>query len=501
MHTEQRSTDAWHHVPSSDAVSDVATRSSTSVFVGRYQELARLRRALHEAERGKASTILIAGEVGIGKSRLIDEQHVAARRRGWTVVKGCAQRPTTDLPYGPIVDAFGALLDSLPRDELEEVSSSLPYLGLLFHQVDTRRLPRPLPSYTTKIRLFDSIVRLIRKAVRRRSILILFEDLHFADTATLELIHFVSLHLTGLSAVVMCTYSCEPFFELPPVLAALRLHCIARGEQLVLSRFDRPLVGRLLDGILQLPYPRVLLDYIATRALGNPLFIHALVESLQRSGALKESRGAWHFDVHRAGVTPPEVERVVSERLESISPSDQGLVEVVALLGKPTSHALLLKMSSLDEGELLEGIRRLKAAGLLTELLANGEVAYTLAHPMFRDTCLKHMPLALRRRAQHLAAASLANGTKLPLSSREQEVAQLVAQGLTNEEIALRLFISRRTVTTHLTIHHVGAQKGTEAHASMPFALCMPVLMAELGPWWYGLRQPHSRVQLATASP
>ncbi|HEX6482607.1 MAG TPA: ATP-binding protein, partial [Ktedonobacteraceae bacterium] len=177
-----------HHLQAGTSNSTLAR----SPLVGRSAEIDLLATRLSRAARGQGCAMFLVGEAGIGKTRLAHEALVLAREQGFLVLEGSAYALEGRLAYAPILAAFGPFLRRLDSPRQARLVSGLPDLGRLFTDL---RLPAPSPlgdPALEKTRLFEAVARLLERLARKTPVLLFLDDLHWADPASIELLHYLT---------------------------------------------------------------------------------------------------------------------------------------------------------------------------------------------------------------------------------------------------------------------------------------------------------------------
>ncbi|HEX9342188.1 MAG TPA: AAA family ATPase [Actinomycetota bacterium] len=348
----------------------MATATSQS-FVGRAEELGRLLGVLARAEEGRPAVALVAGDAGVGKTRLLAELANHAEAQGVRVlVGGCMEVGDLGLPYVPFVDAFRDLGARPGEAELAgELAATVPGLGLLLPRRGAasgtggdRRSPAPAPESAPalaqppgegfeRVRLFDGVLSLLVGLAERAPLLLVIEDLHWADRSTRDLVAFLIRTLrTGRVALVASYRSDELHRRHPlrPLLAELvRVPDLERVE---LRPFSRGELAQYLAGLEGADVPPDAVDRILARSEGNPFFAEELVAA-----------GATRRDV----ALPEALADVLRDRVEALSDLAQQVLKVAAVAGRRVSHRLLLAAAGLPEAELEQGLREAIAAQVL----------------------------------------------------------------------------------------------------------------------------------------
>lgn len=346
----------------------VDTRSVSPVFVGRARELTVLTEALARADAGEPQALLLSGEAGVGKTRLVEELVDAAGARDAVVaIGGCVEIGADGLPFAPFSTALRSLLRRLP-DELiaaadgqeGELARILPELGPSGHGT--------LGEDGTA-RLFELTVRLLERVAADRTVVLVLEDLHWSDASTRNLLAYLFRALRRGCLVVIATYRADDIHRrhpLRPLLAELdRLRSVRHIE---LARFDRVEVAGQLTGILAAEPDPALLDEIFGRSDGNAFFVEELACSYE-SGC-------------RTGLSD-SLRDVLLVRVEALPEGAQRIVRIVAEGGTTVEYALLAAVARLPEDDLIEALRVAVGANIL--LPTEDGDGYRFRHSLVRE--------------------------------------------------------------------------------------------------------------------
>jgi predicted ATPase len=180
--------------------------SAATPLVGRSVELDRVRAAIERAASAAGGTLLVAGEEGIGKSRLAAEALALARQRGFLTLRGTAYALHTDLAYAPVLEAIDPFLAALPAGRMGQLVRGLPDLSRLFGNL---ALPPPPPlgdPALERTRLFEAVARLVERMAAERPLVFWIDDLHWADHASLDLVHYLARGLADQRVLLLGTY-------------------------------------------------------------------------------------------------------------------------------------------------------------------------------------------------------------------------------------------------------------------------------------------------------
>ncbi|MEU4729397.1 AAA family ATPase [Streptomyces sp. NPDC023588] len=383
-------------------LADVETRSVSPVFVGRADELAVLTDALTRAARSEPQAMLIGGEAGVGKTRLTEEFLGEADRRGAVVaVGGCVEIGAEGLPFAPFSTALRTLHRLLPEElaaaaagQEDELARILPELG------DTPRGPHDEESTA---RLFELTARMLERLARDRTVVLVLEDLHWADTSTRHLLAYLYRTLASGRLVVVATYRADDVHRrhpLRPLLAELeRLRTVQRIE---LSRFNRAEVRRQLAGILAAQPDEDFVDSVFDRSDGNAFFVEELVAS-RESGC-------------RTGLTE-SLRDLLLVRVEVLPEETQRLVRIVAEGGSTVEYPLLRAVAGLTEDELIQALRAAVGANILIAT-PDGD-GYRFRHSLVREAVSDDLLPGERARVnRHYAEAVEADGSLIRAGER-----------------------------------------------------------------------------------
>jgi DNA-binding CsgD family transcriptional regulator len=381
---------------------------STDVpLLGRSEELGSVLAALERAAAGSGGALLLAGEAGIGKSRLAGEALTLARQRGFVTLEGAAYPLQADLAYAPVLEVFGPFLGSLEPGRQATLVGGLPDLGRLFAGL---HLPPPEPlgdAALERTRLFEAVSRLVERVAAERPVALLVDDLHWADAASLELLHYLARGLGTTRVLLLGTYRLDEARTQPRLRALVRsLQRLGLAQELLVGGLDPEATAALARALLGGEPPAELLAVLHQRAAGTPLFVSALIRGLRDGGELFRSGGAWVLGRGSLTAVPPVVRDLVLARLERLDPPDRALLELVAVAGDAASPALLGRAGGLAADALDAALRSLCESGLVEEEPDGPDVVYRAAHPLYAEVAHGELPETRRRRLHAGVAAA-----------------------------------------------------------------------------------------------
>jgi DNA-binding NarL/FixJ family response regulator len=347
---------------------------SSPVFVGREAETTLLDEAYRRASTGASGVVLLGGEAGVGKSRLVDEARARLGTAGALVLRGgCVEVGGDGLPLAPVVEALRRLVRRVGVEEIDDLlGGRRAELGRLLPELADARAGghgvegSPPPGIG---RLFDLVLGLLERLSADRTVLFVIEDLHWADRSTRDLIGFLARNLRASRVLLVATYRSDELrrgHPLRPFLAELeRLRTVDRCE---LSRFVRPEVAEQIGAILDEKPPADLVDNIHRRSEGNAFFVEELVAAA-RSGCLDE--------------LTPTLRDVLIARVEMLPVPTQDVLRVAKAGGRRVGHRLLVAVTGLPERELWELLRPAVTANVL--LTDDDDGSYFFRHALVRE--------------------------------------------------------------------------------------------------------------------
>ena len=341
----------------------MANRMTSAHFVGRSAQLTELEAALRDASARRPSLALIAGESGVGKSRLADELVGRARDQGARVLWGdCVELGEGELPYAPLLGALRPLVRdpdpavaALPPALRAGLDSLLPGLG-------TTSGGEPV----TQARVFEGLLALLETLGEDGPVVLVIEDLHWSDSSTRHFLSFLARSMCGAPLLVVGTYRSDELHRrhpLRPLLAELSRDPTTLMVEL--PPFTRQEMGEQLEGILAAAPDPGLVERMYSRSEGNALF----TEEILAAGL--DGRGA----------LPPTLRDALMLRVERLSPGAQDLLRWLAC--QPSAdHELLTAVVRCEPAELLDSLREATASQIVV-ILPHG--AYAFRHALLRE--------------------------------------------------------------------------------------------------------------------
>jgi len=373
----------------------MAGRVSSPVLVGRRGELEQLIGAIDRTASGETNHVLIAGEAGVGKTRTTAEAAEQARRRGFRVLTGhCVSVGGSGLPYGPLVEALRDLAGSMDPVDLRAVAGpAATDLARLVPGFASGGAAAPAQSEWVQARLFEALLGLLGRLTERSPVLLVVEDLHWADPATLETISFLVHSLQSVPFLLLATYRSDELHRRHPLLPWLaELERSGRVERLELDRLDRPAILALVRGILDTDPPPDLVGEIFERSDGNPFFAEELVAACRDDDVLR---------------LPSTLREILVAHVGRLPDSAAAVLRVAAVAGRRVEHDLLASVAGLPGRELDDGLRAAVMGHVLVVEADGDDERYAFRHALVQEVVYDELLPGERRRLHRALAEAL----------------------------------------------------------------------------------------------
>jgi DNA-binding SARP family transcriptional activator/tetratricopeptide (TPR) repeat protein len=395
-------------------------------LAGREAELALLEAAWSDARAGRGETILIYGEAGVGKSRLLAELIHGVRDR-CAILVGSGHLPERLLPYHPLVEAIRGLgadlaerlpisaasprpwwLSKLARllPELQEIRPTQPTAAPSPQGPSPQVGESPFPSSEApedRLRLLEALVRAFGTLTAWAPVLLVLDDLHWADESTLAWLEYATTHLRDAPILIAATFRAE---EETPTLAQVRRSLAHAGAAREL-RLDRLTASAVAELIQEMAGSGGAIHEFSRRlhreTEGNALFLVETLRSLADAGLFRPGRRGWQGDWKKAAAAlahrplPPTVREVIRSRWDRISDPSRQVLEAAAVLGRRFDDRLVGHASGRSETETIAAIEE----GLRAQLIAEHEDAYRFTHDKIQEVAYASLSLPRRRRLHH----------------------------------------------------------------------------------------------------
>ena len=374
-------------------------------LVGRDDDLRRVAEVLQGVVVHRhPAVVLVTGEAGMGKSRFVQEAATVAHSRGVLTLYGTAGPLQRDLSYAPLVEALRPLLRGAGphgRARIETLVEGLSDLARLFDGLPLVPPPPLNDLGLERTRLFEAVTRLLDRAAAERPVALVLDDVHWADSASLALLHYAVRGLTGRPVLFLLAFrEAEADPPLRDLAAALR--CGVGLTDLPLGPLDSASVEALAQGTLGGAVPSGLVELLTKRTGGIPLFVGAVITRFVEEGILFRTGGRWALGPDTAEAVPAAVRSLLGGRIERLPGPARAALDALAVCGGNAPVDVLAAI--VDEAAMSTGLDLLFQLGLADQELRHGRVGYRVTHPMLTEVCLELLPTGARRR-RHAAAA------------------------------------------------------------------------------------------------
>ena len=404
-------TSAWTEPlsePADNTEPPVGARRTT--FVGRDGERDELRRWLDRAVRGRGGLVLIGGEPGVGKTRLVEQLLELARERRCLALTGrCYEIEGTPpfIPFVEIIEQYiGVVSATVLRETLgdaaPEVARLVPELRRLFPDMPP---PLELPPEQQRHYLFRNVAEFLERVSRASSTVLLLDDLQWADSATLLLLQHLAPTLSRQPLLALGTYRDVELDVTRPFAATLEtLNRKRLAHRLNLQRLPQEGVASMLAAMGGPSPPTALVAVIYRETEGNPFFVEEVYQHLEEERALHREDGTWRSEIDLAELDVPEgVRLVIGRRLERVSVDSRQVLTFGAVVGRGFSLELLEAIGSVTGDALLTALEEAEAAYLIVPM--RGRVPrWEFSHALIRQTLAAGLSLPRRQRL-HLKVA------------------------------------------------------------------------------------------------
>ena len=360
------------------------------MIYGRERERTQLRELLDDAVAGHGSLVLISGEAGIGKTTLVDDLIYEAEERSCLVLTGGCYDLTTTPPYGPWVEVTRSYPEK--QDGLPRVPAALREGG-------------GMEGIGSQAALFDLIAGFLVDIAAHQTLVIVLEDLHWSDPASLELLRVVVRIIPGHRILLVGTYRDDELtrrhelYQLMPVLVRE-----SGAQRIDLNRLDAREIQALLTERYDLSASdeERLRDHLHRLSEGNPFYLSELVRSLETDGVLKRDGDGWELVGLASVQVPPLIRQVIDGRLSGLGPEIRSALEIAAVIGHRFGFELWSSVSEINDELLLDSLEEALEAHILVEQA--GAEEYQFSHALVRETLYEGL-VRPRRRIWHRKVA------------------------------------------------------------------------------------------------
>ncbi len=386
--------------------------SANDIFVGREREMAELNAALEDALGGRGRVVMLVGEPGIGKTRTAEELAGTARRRGAEVLWGRCHEQQGAPPFWPWAQVIAAQVEASSPDSLRaELGKAASVVAELAPAV-AEKLPglTPAPAAadpeSARFRLFDAVTQYLCRVARSRPLLIVLDDLHWADASSLKLLEFAAQEVSAARLVILGTYRDVEVSRNHPLFASLgelaRQRLYARVLLRGVSAAD---TGRLIEAVGRVTPRQDVTARVHAETEGNPLFVGEMARLLLQEGVLVDRPAGhaqpWDFRL------PEGVKEVIGRRLNKLSGQANEALAAASVIGREFGLATLAAVGEGLTGDALAGVLEEAVRARLVDEDPRLPGRYRFSHALVRQTLYEELSTTRRVRLHARIAEAL----------------------------------------------------------------------------------------------
>jgi predicted ATPase len=368
------------------------------VLVGREEELKELQCILDSLLSGKGKTIFIAGKAGSGKTRLINEFLNITRKREITILFGWCLSNTT-FPYFPFIEAFSS--DIISREAGTVLSQPLGLNSWLSESYPIGKIEKvgTIIPQVWKDQAFSAITRELLYLSSVKPLILVLEDMHWADSASLALLHYISRAILNEKILVLVTFRSEELGidaegRLHPFIETINLmNRESLFEEIQLANLNQEDVRGIAESMLGGKVNPKLVERLMKESRGNPLFAVEFLRMLSEHGNLIHEKDQWQLSVEQLGL-PSKVKGVIMRRLGTLSPDQRRVLDVASVIGEKFNPALIAGVLYKDPMEIFEVLNRILKS---TSLVSVNENLYEFDNPKFQEVLYEEISSPLKR--------------------------------------------------------------------------------------------------------
>lgn len=370
------------------------------VLVGRKRELAELRALLDLAINGRGNTVFVSGEAGVGKTRLLTEFLKIAKKKEVNVLTGwCLSNAA--VPYFPFIEAFNSYFSTNDAEKSSTFGQSMSLKSILTatnQPQENDRLATIVPQ-TWRDQTFGAVTEELLLLSAKRPLILALEDIHWADSASLSLLHYLARQVGSERILIVATFRNEELGadvegHPGPLFNTLRL----MGRDSLYTEVRLPNLGvadieGIIDSMLRGCMDHRLAERLALDSRGNPLFVVESLRMLFQQGCLSKKNGRWSLVVEDFGV-PPRVKDVILRRIGMLAPNQRRILDVASLVGESFDPKLVAAVVSRENIDVLVDLDKIAKSTMIVRL--EGDL-YRFNHAKSREILCEEISPILRK--------------------------------------------------------------------------------------------------------
>ena len=438
------------------------------ILVGRETELNELQQALKSTLNGKGTTIFVSGEAGSGKTRLTNEFLNYAKDNGITVLSGWCLSNVA-IPYLPFVEALESYFS--PNQEASKTTNQQLKAETWLKGPDNNQSMSP---QSWKDQTFSAVTKELLYLSASRPVILFIDDLHWADSASLSMLHYISRSIISERILVIATFRTE---EVKPNVEggnklSETLRIMGREglfKEIRLGPISQANVCSIAENMLGSKVKLSFIQTLTVESQGIPLFIIESLRMLYEQEALLKENGEWNLKVDKFNI-PSKVKDIILRRVESLTHDQKRILEVAATIGEVFDPKLVAAVVSKDSLDVIESLNTIAESTLLVHFEGD---SYEFDHAKSREMLYEQIPLPLRRE-YHLRIAKKIENSKGPPELKVNDLAyHYVKSGNKKKSIRYSLAAGKNALArfsnteaiNHFTYVH---QKSQEENKNSP---------------------------------
>ena len=376
-------------------------------LVGRESELSALEDALLAALRGDGGVVIVGGEAGMGKTRLVGELTSRARRLRCVVMSGACSEAELSLPYLPFLEAIGNRLTTEDLDGLRtRLGSAADELAQLFPQLGRPNTTGGDPMQA-KLRMFEAFLLLLRDAARDRALLLVLEDLQWADPGTRELLDYMTRRLRSTNVLVMATYRLDEMHRKHPLVPTIQgWRRSGTAEFIELQPLSAESVGDMVCAIFgEAEVSDEFRDFLHERSEGNPFVLEEMLRDAVDRGDIFRTDTGWDRKSLTEMRIPRTVTAAILHRLERLNRETLDVLSAASVIGRSADLTTLIAVTGMDEAVVYTALESCVTHQLLEDDDRTAG-SYRFRHALTREAVYEDM-IVPRRQQLHARVAEV----------------------------------------------------------------------------------------------
>lgn len=377
---------------------------ASPVLVARKQELAELQHYLELAIRGNGTTVFVSGEAGAGKTRLVNEFLKSARNQEITVLTGwCLSNAA--VPYFPFFEAFNVYFSGDQNGEAMTVTKWLKGPA----QADLPEKSQMFTPQAWKDQTFTAVTKTLSIISAKKPIILFIDDVHWADSASLALIHYIARVIKSERILLVATFRSEELTldaEGRPHSLVETLRLMRREDlytEIKVASLNYKSVIKLAKSMLHGELQQELVQRLSEESQGNPLFVVESLRMLYERNELIQENGDWRLTSDQLEI-PTKIKDIILQRLSCLVRNQKKIIEVASVIGEKFDPKLLASVLNLDFSEV---VATLDTISQTTSLLVYEVELYWFDHSRTRDAIYEEISPALKKVYHGKTAESL----------------------------------------------------------------------------------------------